>query len=102
MGPEKTLDSETMWTPSIMHGIGKENPVAFVRFKISGTLKFKEPSINLYDTGADRRMKESFIELDTSKAELDKSLKDQRLKYGRTKDMLQQVKDKYNTVAIID
>ena len=85
MGPEKTIDSETIWTPDIFYGIGKGNPKGYVRFKISGTFKFKEPSVNMFETGADRKMKESFIELDTSKIEIDKSIKSQKDNYERNK-----------------
>ena len=99
MGPEKTINFESLWIPEEMHAVGKENPVLKVRFTISGDIKFKPIKESEYDRGIDKKIKSIYSELDTSQAEMDELRKTQEMKFTRTKNLKEQLEIEYKTLS---
>lgn len=98
MGPEKNLDSESLWDPEYMLAVGKENPLVRPSFKISGSVKFKESKDLGYDKGVDAKIKSIYTELDTTQQDLDEMRRTQEMKFLRTQNMKEQVETEYQNL----
>lgn len=95
MGPEKTIDFESLWTSEEMKAVGKENPIVKVRFQISGKFRFKPAKEKTFDLGMTKKIKSMYTELDTSQKDIDDLQRTQEMKYLRTQNMKEQVEKEY-------
>jgi len=100
MGPNKTIDQESLWTSEYMRGVGKENPVLKVRFFISGDIKFKQIKSQKYDKGIDQKIKSIYTELDQDQEQLEEMRRTQELKFTRTMDMKDQLQKEFEMLTV--
>jgi uncharacterized phage infection (PIP) family protein YhgE len=100
MGPSKSLDFASLWTPEKMLAVGIENPVLKVRFLFSGDIHFQTINSPEFEKGMDAKIKEYYKELDTNQAELEELKKTQELKFNRTSNIKEQMQKEYENLSI--
>jgi hypothetical protein len=66
-GPKKTIDLETLWTPTTITSVGKENSNVLVKLFISGNIHYREKETERNLTkGADLKLFTGSIDFERS------------------------------------
>lgn len=98
-GPEKTIDSESMWTPIPMKAVGVDNAIITPQLTISGEYHIKKATSKSFVTGIDKKIRENYTELDIEKYEVDVEERNEKIKFERTQNLKSQIENEYKELV---